>query len=236
MELAAQAEISSRHLCFLETGRSQPSRDSVLALARALDMPLREQNRFLIAAGFAPRFHETPYLDDSMAHVREVVRFLLGRHEPFGAVALDADWNILDSNDAFWNTLESLTEGAVSRRDPANVLALFAEPSFRERVLNWDEVAMLVSARLSREAIERRPLDAPRAQAWTLTAQQVLDQPPALLVPIHFQFGGDVVQVFSTFTTLGTPIDVTLQELKIETYLPADESSERILRKLGSGR
>ena len=240
MELALRAGVSPRHICFLENGRARPSRVMVLTIADALEMSLREQNRLLLAAGFAPRFQEADFFGPEMAHVRQVVAFILERHEPFGSAAIDAGWRVLVGNNAFWRTIEVFSDGAIQRGDGVNLLEVMAHENFRAKIVNWEEASLMMSRRLHREALEWKA-SAPNEQVQPPWAEILseressanLNGPHPLMIPIHLRYQGRDIRIFSTITTLGTPIDVTLQELRIETFFPADAESEAVLRSMG---
>lgn len=240
LSLAHDANISPRHLCFVETGRSQPSRDIVQRLAAALDVPLRERNALLLAAGYAPAYRETDYHAPAMSHYRHVIELLLKGFEPFGAVALDRHWNILEGNRGFWRTINGL--GLNVKRDPANLLEiLFTEEGLRSRIQNWEEVGYHIIQRLHREAIEggvesesvkllQSLLGGGNIPApWKLLD---VEKPPQLVIPLRLDVDGQVLSYVTAITTLGTAQDVTLQELRIEAFLPSDEATEIFMRDL----
>lgn len=238
--LSVQAGISPRHLSFIETGRSQPSRDMVLTIARTLDVPLRDTNALLLTAGFAPFYRETALDAPEMAHVRHVIEFLLERHEPFGAVALDRHWNILLANESFWQTLGLI--GYTRRTSDVNLLRTLFDPAgLRSLIVNWEEVAYSLIQRVHREAI-----DTPAPSQTAMLLSELLETPGVpprwrlfdiasvqpLMIPMRMRMKGVELSLFTTIATLGTPQDITLQELRIETFLPADADTERCIRAL----
>jgi transcriptional regulator with XRE-family HTH domain len=241
LALALQAGISTRHLGFVEVGRSNPSREMVLLLASALEVPLRERNVFLLAAGYAPVYKETGLEAPEMEHARKAVGLILQHQEPYPAVVMDAHWNILSSNaaaDRFFSRLVSLPAGVTP-----NIVRLMFDPAgLRPFVANWEAVAEGLVQRIHREALGGVP-DA----ATNGLLQEVLAQPgvpkrfavPDLLAPfprpyLAIQFRKDdlTMDFFSTVTTLGTPLDVTLQEIRIECFFPANDETERRSREL----
>lgn len=244
LALACDADISPRHLSFLETGRAQPSRDMVLTLAETLEVPLREQNALLIAAGFPAAFMESDYDSPEMREIRNLVDLMLKTNDPFCAAAIDRHWNILSANQTYW--LATGGKPAPTDTKPNLLKRMFAPGGFRDLVTNWDDVAYPIVQRLHREAIAElsrnetstRDLLGELMETYDLPAKwKVLDigaqQPP--LVPVTLEVGDKTIQLVTTITTLGTAQDVTLQEIRIESFLPADqESSDNWLAIFGS--
>jgi len=243
LTLALEADVSPRHLGFIEVGRAKPSREMVLTLAQALDVPLRERNDLLLAAGFAPIYRETGLTDPAMAQARHALDRILLQQEPFPAVVMDRHWNILLTNDAasrFFGLFLDL--GAES--SPANVLELMFDPTkMRPFVTNWEAVAEALIHRVHREAVGGTP----DAQTMSLL-QKLLSYPgvpsrwalPDLtrvwmpFLPIDFQKDDVLMRFFSAVTTLGTPQDITLQEIRIECFFPADAATEARARELAA--
>ena len=236
LDLAMRAGFSARHVSFIENGRTQPSRDALLALAETLDVPLRERNQLLEAAGYAHLYRHTPLAADEMAHVRAVLQFILERHEPYGAVVLDRYSNCLLGNAPSARLIGALVDPSLVT-DHANLLRLVFHPlGIRRCVVNWDEVARHLFARAQRELAWLAGDDTATTLLRELTewAGPAVHQPavrtelrPAdLLLPVHLRKDGQELRLFSTIMTLGTPQDVTLQELRIETFFPADPASE----------
>ncbi len=235
--LAGDAEVSTRHLSFLETGRASPSREMVLALGSALEVPLRERNEMLLAAGFAPVYPASSFDEPALAPVRRALDHLLAAHDPFGAVVVDREWNALRVNPG----AARLFAWAMPCCDAppevfANVLRATLHPGgLRRCLVNFAEVAGAIVDRLQRE--RERELDpARRARLQAILdeagelprATQSAPQGPVLV--LHLRRGDEELRVFTTITTLGTPIDVTAQELHIESYFAADEATERWFR------
>jgi transcriptional regulator with XRE-family HTH domain len=241
LDLAMRAGFSSRHVSFIETGRSQPSREALLALAETLDVPLRERNRLLEAGGYAHLYRQTALDAQEMRHVREVLQFILKRHEPYGAVVLDRHSDLLMSNEPAARLLGALVDRSLMSARP-NVLRMICHPLGACRfIVNWPEVARHLMDRAEREltlvpergeggallselrgyveGVKR----APRAAALT---------PADVLLPVHLKKDDLEVRIFSAIMTIGTPQDVTLQELRIETFFPADEPSRAVLQRL----
>jgi transcriptional regulator with XRE-family HTH domain len=238
LDLALAAEVSARHLSFLETGRSQPSRDMVLALADVLEVPLRERNAMLTAAGFAHGYRESDLDAPEMAPVKRALEFLLAHHDPYPAVVCDRAWDVRLQNAAATRLMLALIEPA-HLAAPVNAMRTLFDPrGLRPYIVNWDELAAVMVQRLHREALAR-PDDADAAAllAFALagdipTGWRTLDlgAVPAPIVPIHLRKGGLELRLFSALTSLGTPVDVTAQELRIETFFAADEATDARLR------
>lgn len=241
LALATEAEVSPRHVCFLETGRAKPSREMVLLLASVLDVPLRERNGLLLAAGFAPIYSEAALDSPELGLVRTALAAMLRQHEPFPAVVLNRRWDIVSANEGAQRFF-ALLLGTQRAREPANVLRMIFDPgALRPFVANWNEVAESLIRRVAREAIGG-VVDA-AAAAVLAEVLAYPDVPRGLrepklglatlpVIPVRFCKDGDTFSFFSAVTTLGTPQDVTLQELRIECFFPADEDTERLTRRL----
>jgi transcriptional regulator with XRE-family HTH domain len=231
--LSHEAGVTQRHVSFVESGRANPSREMVLTLARALDVPLRERNQMLLAAGYAPHYRETGLDDDSMARVRAALDRVLSHHEPYPAVVMDRHWDVVAANGAAQAMFAFLLDGPPP--EPANVVRLMFT-ALRPHVANWEQTGEALIQRVHREAVGGVPdprttalLDEALAQpgipaAWR-TPDFATTQLP--LVPVRFAKDGVEVGYFSLVTTVGTPQDVTLQEIRLESFFPADEASAR---------
>lgn len=241
LDLAMQAGFSARHVSFIETGRTQPSRQALLVLADTLEVPLRDRNRLLEAGGFAHVYRQTPLAAEEMGHIRGVLQFILDRHKPYAAVVLDRYSNCLMGN----GTAEQLLAALVDRSlitEHANFLRMTFHPlGARRCILNWDEVARHLLGRAERELGSATDDDVAVALLAELrgylgeAASHRSSAPLSagdLLLPIHVRTAGLELRMFSTIMTLGTPKDVTLQELTIETFFPADDASERAWRRV----
>ena len=238
LALAGQAEISQRHLSFLELGRSQPSRDMVLRLAEALDVPLRQHNALLIAAGFAPVWRETDLAAPEMAKVRSAVDFMLTQQEPFPAVALDRHWNLLQANCAAVRMVEFLV-GPIAPGTPINLAdALVAPNVLRPYLENWAEVVRHFIRSVETDAIadgsERTATLLDRLRAYDgvrqALAEAVDDGDADPVLPMRFRKDGTPLNLFTAIATLGTPRDVTAQELRVESFFPMDEATAQVFR------
>ncbi len=231
LTLALEAEVSPRHLGFIEIGRARPSREMVLTLADALDVPLRERNELLLAAGFAPMYHETSLVDPVMAQAREALDAILRQQEPFPAVVMDRYWNILLANGAASRLFGTFIDLA-AETEPMNVLKLIFDPAkVRPFVVNWDAVAEALIRRVHREtvagAVDGKTTELldellryPGVPRRAALPEVSVESPPFL--PVEFRVGEATLRYFSTVTTLGTPRDITLQEIRIESFFPAD--------------
>ncbi len=243
LALASEAAVSIRHLCFIETGRSSPSRGMVLKLAEVLDVPLRERNTLLLAAGFAPVYQESALDAPTLAAVRGALDTILAQQEPYPAVVLDRDWDIRMVNRAATAFFAMLQAGhAAAPPGPPNVLRMMFHPDgVRPYVTNWADVAEALVRRVRREAIGGEA--DPRARRILAEVLAYPDVPASLtnvdatgpllpIVPVRFARDGRRFAFFSTVTTLGTAQDVTLQELRIECFFPADEPTRAAARGL----
>jgi transcriptional regulator with XRE-family HTH domain len=238
LALSLQASVSARHLSYMETGRASPSRDMVLILARALEMPLRDCNAFLQAAGFVAIYRETPLEAPSMAPVRDAINLLLRSTEPNPTFVVNRRYDVLDANETGRWLLTTFTEDLDSFPPPHNFgRLLVSAKGMRGQVENWAEVAGKVLGRLKRELGGAHTRDA-ADEALLATIAPALAESGAphsptdalpLLVSVRLRRGSIGLHLFTTIATLGTPLDVTLQELRIEMLFPADEGSTRFL-------
>ena len=246
LDLAAEAEISSRHLSFIETGRAGPSREMVRLLAQVLDVPLRDRNALLTAAGYAPIYRETRLEAPAMAQARRALDFILRQQEPYPALVLDRHWNVLDVNEGSARVQQAfLDSAAVAELGPPNAMRLMFHPrAFRPHIVNWEATAASLIQWLHRDALsgfadsETRALlqellsypDVPRH--WRTLDVEASTAP---FLPIEFSKDELSLRYFTTLTSLGTPHDITLQELRIECFFPADEATESASRRLADG-
>lgn len=241
-QLSARAAVSSRHLSFLETGRAEPSREMVLTLADALDLPLRGRNDLLGAAGFAPIFASSGLQSLTLQPVRRAIDHLLRVHEPFAAMVVDRDWTIVARNGG----AARLWAWALDGRDaPVEVLsnaiqAAIDPRALRPSIVNWEAIAATIAHQLQAEidlevdAARRARLSRLRAAAGDVPRSLRGAPPP--FVPLVLRARGAELRLFITVTTLGLPTDVTAQELRIESYFPVDDESERLLRELAGAK
>jgi transcriptional regulator with XRE-family HTH domain len=236
LDLAMHAGFSARHVSFIETGRTQPSRQALLVLADTLEVPLRERNRLLEAGGYAHMYRQTSLASEEMGHIRGVLQFILDRHRPYAAVVLDRYSNCVMGNGASAQLLASVVDPSLIS-EPANHLRLVFHPlGARRWIVNWEEVGRHLLGRAERELDQVKDDVVARdllAELRDFAGPSLRHRPSAsvsaadLLLPIHIRKGDLELRMFSTIMTLGTPQDVTLQELRIETFFPADEASEK---------
>ncbi|RYF41748.1 MAG: XRE family transcriptional regulator [Comamonadaceae bacterium] len=237
LDLAQEAEISTRHLSFVETGRSVPSREMVLRLAARLDVPLRERNSLLVAAGYAPMYRERPLDDPALAPARQAVELILKSHEPYPALAIDGHWNMVAGNRMVPLLLAGVE--AALLQPPVNVLRLSLHPQgLAPRIANLVQWRNHLFERLRQQihttgdAAVAALLEELRAYPVPESAADTHLEGEHLGVAMPFQFRTDqgVLNFISTTTVFGTPVDITLQELALETFFPADQATAEALR------
>ena len=235
LELAAEAGVSTRHLSFVETGRAKASRELVLHLAEHLDVPLRERNTLLVAAGYAPMYRQTALDEPDLESVRQAIGFILKAHEPLPAIVVDSRWDLVNANAgcaAFFALLPpELLE------PPSNVIRASLRPDGLARlIVNFEEYAGHLVGRLRRQVeasgdptlagLLAEVLEYPRVSAASEGAP-----PPGAVLPMRLDVpGAGVLSFFSTMTVFGAPLDVTVSELAVETFFPADEATATALR------
>jgi transcriptional regulator with XRE-family HTH domain len=234
MELALEAEVSTRHLSFVETGRAQPSRAMVVRLAEHLDVPLRERNELLLAAGYAPAYPESDLDDAQLAQVRTIVQRLLTAHEPYPAVAVDRHWELLDGNAG----LPLMTAGVAAHllEPPINALRLSLHPEgMAPRIVNLGEWRGHLLARLRREVAATQDAQLrsllSELSSYPGGGEEVATQ-GEIVVPLRLRHEAGELAFMSTVTTFGTPLDITVSELSIEAFFPADDRTAAVLRAL----
>lgn len=235
LDLALTCNTSQRHLSFLESGRSRPSRGMVLQLASALSVPLRHQNALMLAAGFAPAWDSSPLDAPDMAPVRTAIAHMLDRQSPFPAVVVDRHYVLIQANDGARRLLGFLAGPAVADIPHPNLVRLLLSPDMRHMVENWDEVAAWMIRRLRAEALLEDPLadagghplaDLLADPRWTDLAPPLADGPPdAPTLYIRFRKDGVRLCLFSIIAMVGTPLDAGLQNLRVELFYPADAAT-----------
>lgn len=241
LDLALQTDISTRHLSFVETGRSRPSRGMLLRLAEQLELPLRERNQLLLAGGYAPVYGQAPLEAPEMAGVRAALRQVLAGHEPYPAVVVDRSWNLVDANASV-----ALFVGQASPEllaPPANVLRLSLHPGgMASRIANLGEWRAHLLGRLRRQValtgdpglaelhreLRAYPCDQPEPEVEVPGAGDVA-------VPLRIRHGDRELSFLSIMATFGTPLDVTVAELAIESFFPADAETGLVLRDRQEG-
>jgi transcriptional regulator with XRE-family HTH domain len=239
--LAGAAETTQRHLSFLESGRAGPSREMILRLVSALDLPLRQQNALLLAAGFAPMWRESALSAPELARVNSALDYMLAQQEPYPAFVVDRCWNLLRANRGAGQLTEFLVGPAPANApssEPVNLaVALVSPQGLRPFIVNWEEVALYLLRGVQADGIA----DGTPETAELLTRLLAFPGLPALsqvlhgeerapVLIIHFRRGDTSLRMFTTIATLGTPHDVTLQEIRIECFFPVDEATAQIFQ------
>lgn len=241
LDLACDAEISTRHLSFVETGRARPSRGMLLHLADLLELPLRERNSLLVAAGFAPVFPERPLTDPALAPARRAVELVLKGHEPYPAIAVDRHWNIVAANRASGRLLELAKPAMLA--PPVNILrASLHADGLAPHIVNYGELRARLLARLRRHC----ELTGDAVLGQLLTELDGYPFPPegepaggsedyaGVVMPVRIRTADGELALFSTIAVFGTPVDITLSELALETFFPADTATAAILQRWGA--
>ncbi|WP_036966884.1 helix-turn-helix domain-containing protein [Promicromonospora kroppenstedtii] len=232
LDLAIAADVSARHVSLVETGRSQPSAEMVLRLAEQLDVPLRDRNQLLLAAGFAPRYAERPLGADALIPARDAVGRVLRAHEPYPALVFDRRWNILLTNRAVDRFFGGVAPDLL--RPPVNLVRLGLDPrGLAPLVVNLADVRSVFRAR-----VRRQLATVPDAELTALYEELLAPGPPGaghdgasieaesdVVIPMIIRFDGRELRLFSTITTFGTPMDITLDEVAVESYYPADDET-----------
>jgi transcriptional regulator with XRE-family HTH domain len=242
LDLAQEADISTRHLSFVETGRSVPSREMVLRLAERLDVPLRERNALLVAAGYAPMYRERRLDDPAFAPARQAVELILKSHEPYPAFAVDRHWNLVAANRMVPVMLAG-ADPSLLQQGQANVLRLSLHPQgVAPRIANlaqWrnhiferlrQQIQATGDATLTALLEELRGYPVPEGAAEVHMEGEHL----GVVMPFKYRTDQGILNFISTTTIFGTPVDVTLQELAMETFFPADEMTAQALRQMMS--
>ncbi len=236
--LATEAEISTRHLSFVESGRATPSREMVMHLAERLDVPLRERNALLVAAGYAPLYRERALDDPQLAAAREAVELVLRGHEPYPALAVDRHWNIVASNGALAPLIGDASPALLTA--PVNALRLSLHPEgIAPRIVNWHAWRAHLLARLQRqiEASADSTLVELHDELAAYPAPPDVEAAPVepmrhhIAVPLRVRTAIGELSFYSTTTVFGTPVDITLSELAIEAFFPADTQTAEALRR-----
>lgn len=248
LRLALVASVSARHVSFIESGRSEPGRDVLIRLGRALELPLIELNRVLVAGRFAPMHPERSFDDPDLGAVRDTLRFLLKQHEPNGAVVIDDVWNVLLCNDAHRRIIELFAPGgeiaAHGRGRPMNLMrAVFDPRALRMVIANFAVVAPLLRQRVVGvvESLpgDRRPqellADIDRFNAECGPMPPSSATPSGIVLPLILERGEYRLSLITTATRFSAPIDATVEGLQLETFFPLDDSSQRLLERLAAG-
>jgi transcriptional regulator with XRE-family HTH domain len=242
LDLACEADISTRHLSYVENGRASPSREMLMHLAERLDVPLRERNTLLTAGGYAPIYRERPLDDPALGAAREAVQLVLRGHEPYPALLVDRHWTMLAHNRTVPLLLADVDPALLV--PPVNVLRLSLDPrGLGRRIVNLAQWREHLFARLRHQItvsadpaladllreLQAIPVDASRSAGASIDASGVA-------VPLQFETAYGVLSFIGTTTVFGTPVDITLAELALETFFPADARTAEVLRRVGDGQ
>ena len=237
LALAERAGVSQRHVSFLELGRAGPSREMVEQIAAALALPLREHNALMVAAGFAPVWRETELGAPELADIRAALDYIMAQQEPYPAVAVDRHWNLLRANDGAVRLVEFLV-GPLAPGAKVNLADALVGPGvLKPFLLNWPEVVRYflrsVEADAAADGAEETAALLKRLRGYEGVRAALaapVPEPTAPVLPMHFRKDGTSLRLFTTIATLGTPQDITLQELRIESFFPMDEATAKVLR------
>jgi transcriptional regulator with XRE-family HTH domain len=237
LDLANEVEVSTRHVSFVETGRSQPSREMVLRLAEHLDVPLRDRNQLLLAGGFAPIYSEASLHSPAMLAIREALRRLLKAHEPYPALVVDRWWNVVEANAG----IQLFTEGVAPEllQAPLNALRLTLHPDgMAGRITNLSEIRASVLGSLQRQVASTADADLQdlydELRGYSTDDRSSVEIPASseVVVPMRLRYDDRELSLLTTIATFGTPLDVTVSELMIESFFPADDATAEALREL----
>jgi transcriptional regulator with XRE-family HTH domain len=239
LDLAVDAEISTRHLSFVESGRSQPSREMLLHLAERLAVPLRDRNLLLVSAGYAPVFAERPIGDPALAPARKAIELVLKGHEPYPALAVDRHWTLVEANRAVAPLLAGAAPALL--KPPVNVLRLSLHPDgLAPRIVNLAEWRAHLFERLRKQIeVSADPVLVALLDELRALPAPSRRPPPSpnpdyagVVVPLQLATGAGVLSFLSTTTVFGTPVDVTLSEIALESFFPADQATAEALQRL----
>lgn len=243
LDLASESDISSRHLSFLETGRSQPSREMLLKLSERLEIPLRERNVLLVAAGYAPIFAEHSLDDIALQAAREAIHLVLAGHEPYPALAIDRHWTLLAANKSIFPLLGGVAPSLLE--PPVNVLRMSLHPEgLAPRIANYDEWRSHLLTRLRRQInlsadkVLIKLMDELRSYPNPARADSSRHESKrsemSVVVPLELNTDAGVLSFISTTTVFGTPLDITLSEIALESFFPANPKTAEVLRQLAT--
>jgi len=241
LDLAETGGVSQRHVSFLESGRARPSRQMVLHLGEMMDLPLRERNRLLHAAGFTAAYRESRLDEPQLQAARHALDLLLKQNEPFPTVVVDAGWTVQLANQAAMRMLAFLLGERFDPAQPVNFMKLPLHPQgAKPFIVNWREIATSLVHRLQREAMDSTAAASVLAEVRSYPDVDALwrsvdwDAEPQPLLSFRIEKDGLALNLVTMIATFGTPQDVTLQDLRIESFLPADEATEHLLRSLAT--
>ncbi|WP_250655790.1 helix-turn-helix domain-containing protein [Alkalimarinus coralli] len=244
LDLAMESDVSTRHISFLETGRSKPSREMILHLARMMDIPYKETNMLLASAGFSYQYQESPLNATTLSPIRAALNFMLDTHAPYPAIVMDENWNILMANQPQQTLTAKLVELGAKFPPTFNMMELFFDDNgYRPFVDNWEEVAIFLLQRIHKEHLLRPNRDAPNELLDKLLSYNAIPSDwqkrevgdiATPLVQLKLTVGSHKLSLFSTIATFGTPLDVTLQNIRIEHYFPGDDATKLFFKQLSS--
>lgn len=235
LDLALDAEISTRHLSFVETGRANPSREMVLRLAERLNVPLRERNALLVAAGFAPVFQERSLTDPALGSVQEAIAIVLQGHEPYPALAVDRHWTLVDANSVTMQLLGNVEPALME--PPVNVLRVSLHPGgLAPRIANLPTWRAHLLERLRRQievSADRVLIELLRElREYPVPSEPAAQDFGGVIIPLELRAGDCILSFFSTTTVFGTPVEITVSELAIESFFPADAATAEAMRQM----
>jgi transcriptional regulator with XRE-family HTH domain len=238
LDLALDAEISTRHLSFVETGRAKPSREMILLLAENLEIPLRERNKILITGGYAPQFSEKNFDDVSLNAARQAIEIILKGHEPFPALAIDRHWTMVAANKTVPLLLEGISEKLLA--PPINVLRLsLHSEGLAPRIANFRQWRAHLLRRLEKQiedtadsALEKLLDELKDYKTKGKSRENTFEDEPGIVIPFQLETKFGTLSFISTTTVFGTPVDVTVSEIALETFFPADDLTREIISKL----
>src|ERR1043165_7394917 len=245
LDLALEAGVSSRHVSFIETGRAQPSREMILVLARVLDVPLRDRNDLLVSAGYAAIYRATDLDAPALEQARRALDFMLKQQEPYPAIVVDRSWNLLKANNGAVKLVEAFADPDAASEWGGNAMRLMFHPrGLRPHIVNWEAMAAALIQWLHRDVLSglggadtRRLLEELLSYPGVPPRWRTLDLDvsTAPFLAIEFKRDDLPLRFFSTLTSLGTPHDITLQELRVEAFFPADAATEAATLRLYRG-
>jgi transcriptional regulator with XRE-family HTH domain len=238
LDLAGDAEISARHLSFVETGRAAPSREMVMRLAERLEVPLRERNVLLVAAGFAPAFPQRTLDDPALKAARQAIDLVLKAHEPNPALAVDRHWNLVSANRMVAPLMDGIPQRLLGQ--PFKILRLAFHPeALAPRTVNLAEWCGHLLERLHRQCEATADPELIKLyselKAFPIPARPGPLPPDNVAIPFKLRHNGEVLSFFSTTMVFGTPVDITLSELALETFFPADDRTADRMRTMAAG-
>ena len=240
LDISVDTGVSQRQISFIESGRSVPNRSTLMVIAQALDVPLRERNALLLAAGYAPLYSDAAWTSDEMKAINKALKRMIAQHEPYPAIVMDRYWNVLLSNEAAPRLFNCFIDMS-ARPLPRNMLHLMFDPKgMRPFIAGWEALAKTLIQRVHREAVGRVIDQKTRELVADLLAYPDVDpdwralEPPGALptIPISFVKDGAVMNYFSLVTTIGAPQTIAAQELRVECMYPADDETEVLHARL----